>query len=107
MTDDLRERLARAMWMDTNDAPAEAWPRREDAEKAIYLGNADAVFAEITAAGYAVVPMDATEEMLECGGRTAFPVTLALGAKAPQSARYRASDIWQAMLAANPLTPSK
>jgi len=103
--DDLRERLARACAMaDPSvtrdyDGPTSGY--------GLHRSFVDAILAEITAAGYAVVPMDATEEMLECGGRTAFPVTLALGAKAPQSARYRASDIWQAMLAANPLTPSK
>ena len=42
-----RERLARAMWMDTNECGPERWEQVEEITKQCYLGNVDAILAEL------------------------------------------------------------
>ncbi len=42
-----REQLARAMWMNTTQAPAEHWERENDITREIYRENVDAILAEL------------------------------------------------------------
>ena len=119
--DDLRERLARAICKTGKFETGEGTcaPRCMDQlgsarEKcphvaAIHGSLADLILAEITAAGYAVVPREPTREMLEDGNT----VTEDAGdiCEPSHGISYNgpscALECWQAMLAANPLTPSQ
>lgn len=43
----MREHLARVMWCNTTDAPAEQWDHEENATREIYRQNVDALLAAL------------------------------------------------------------
>ncbi len=63
----IREKVARAMMADTDDAPVNQWDSANRVTKDIYLGNTDVAIATFLAAaaeeGWRLVRDEATEEM--------------------------------------------
>lgn len=62
MNEELKERLAEAMWLDTEGGNRrEKWEDAEAITRETYLSNVDAILAELGAAGYAVIDMKVLE----------------------------------------------
>jgi len=94
MSDDLVERLARAICLDLGDDPDELCvliAGREGTRPAWegFVSTTTAVLAEIEAAGYAVVPVEPTAEMEAAGNEPLSWVMTSAG------------TVWRAMLAAS------
>lgn len=98
MSDDLVERLARAVRVAlaaNQGVEADVNSPMTPNEKRAYLPVARACLAELSAAGYAVVPVEPTEEMSERGGYWWY-ATL----HNSKGQKENGDIIWAAMLAA-------
>ncbi len=65
--EELRERIAKALYCANYDGDKRPWAERLDWERELYLISADAVLAEIAAAGLVLVPREPTGDMLSAG----------------------------------------
>ena len=83
------------------DADKCGGPGCDCGEWGLHVFEAKAALSALEAQGLVIVPREPSEAMLDAGGHSRAPTAPTMEHRKPaQQFRYKAGDIWQAMLAA-------